>query len=263
MKKKMVATLALAALFSGTSSAAVLRVAADPVPHSEILNYVKKIDPQLDLQVIELNGNLNANELLARGDIDANYFQHVPYLRDQEKALGETFDVAATVHIEPLGLYSHKVKSLKAIPDGAQVAVPNNVTNLSRALYLLQANGLITLKAGKNDAINNLATPADIDSNPHHLKIVEIESPQLPRALDDVQLAVINGNYALQAGLTPSKDALALEKAQGNPYANVLVTTPKLANDPRIKALAKDLTSPQVAKFIEQQYHGSVIPVNP
>jgi D-methionine transport system substrate-binding protein len=167
--------------------------------------------------------------------------------------------VVATVHIEPLGIYSHKVKSLKDLPDGAQVAVPNNVTNLSRALYLLQANGLITLKSS---SANTLVTRADITENPHHLKIIEVEAPQLPRALDDAQLAIINGNYALQAGLVPSKDALALEQAKDNPYANVLVTTPKLAHDPRILELAKDLESKQTAEFINQHYKGSVIPVN-
>ncbi|WP_343553719.1 MetQ/NlpA family ABC transporter substrate-binding protein [Pantoea sp.] len=259
MKKKVIAALAVISVFSTYASAAALRVAADAIPHSEILNHIKQTDKKLDLKVIELNGNLNANELLARGDIDANYFQHVPYLRDQEKALGEKFSVVATVHIEPLGIYSHKVKSLKDLPDGAQVAVPNNVTNLSRALYLLQANGLIKLKS---NSVNTLVTSADISDNPHHLKIIEVEAPQLPCALDDAQLAIINGNYALQAGLVPSKDALALEQAKDNPYANVLVTTPKLAHDPRILELAKDLESKQTAEFINQHYQGSVIPVN-
>ncbi|PIF23445.1 MetQ/NlpA family ABC transporter substrate-binding protein [Candidatus Pantoea floridensis] len=259
MNKKVIAALAMMSVFSTYASAAALRVAADAVPHSEILNHIKQTDKKLDLNVIELNGNLNANELLARGDVDANYFQHVPYLRDQEKALGETFSVVATVHIEPLGIYSHKVKSLKDLPDGAQVAVPNNVTNLSRALYLLQANGLLKLNSTR---ANTLVTSADITDNPHHLKIIEVEAPQLPRALDDAQLAIINGNYALQAGLVPSKDALALEQAKDNPYANVLVTTPKLAKDPRILELAKDLESKQTAEFINQHYRGSVIPVN-
>jgi len=259
MNKKVIAALAMMSVFSTYASAAALRVAADAVPHSEILNHIKQTDKNLDLNVIELNGNLNANELLARGDVDANYFQHVPYLRDQEKALGETFSVVATVHIEPLGIYSHKVKSLKDLPDGAQVAVPNNVTNLSRALYLLQANGLLKLNSTR---ANTLVTSADITDNPHHLKIIEVEAPQLPRALDDAQLAIINGNYALQAGLVPSKDALALEQAKDNPYANVLVTTPKLAKDPRILELAKDLESKQTAEFINQHYRGSVIPVH-
>ncbi|VTN87370.1 methionine ABC transporter substrate-binding protein [Klebsiella pneumoniae] len=244
-----------------SAQAAALRVAADPVPHAEILNYIKKIDPSLDLKVVELTSGVNANELLASGDVDANYFQHVPYLKDQEKALGKTFAVAATVHIEPLGIYSHKHKDFSSLPENATVAVPNNTTNLSRALFLLQAQKLIKLDPKFTDPATTLATPKDIVENPKHLKILEIESPQIPRSLDDVDLAVINGNYALEAGLVPAKDALGLESAEHNPYANILVTTPALANDPRIKALAKDLTSPQVAEFIRKTYNGSVIPV--
>jgi D-methionine transport system substrate-binding protein len=228
----------------GTAQAEALRIAADPVPHAEILNYVKKLDPKLDIKIVELTSGANANELLASGDVDANYFQHVPYLKSQEKALGKTFAVAATVHIEPLGIYSHKYKDFKSVPDGATVAVPNNVTNLSRALFLLQSQGLIKLDAKFTDPASTLATPKDIVENPKHLKILEVESPQIPRSLDDVALAVINGNYALEAGLSPAKDALGLESAEHNPYANILVTNPSLANDPRIKELAKDLTSP-------------------
>ena len=243
------------------AQAAPLRVAADPVPHAEILNYVKKIDPQLDLQVVELTDGANANELLANGDVDANYFQHVPYLKAQEKALGKSFTVAATVHIEPLGIYSHKYNDLNSLPNNATVAVPNNVTNLSRALFLLQSQGLIRLDSKFTDPATTQATPKDIVENPKQLKIREIESAQIPRSLDDVDLAVINGNYALEAGLLPAKDALGLESASHNPYANILVTNPQLANDPRIKALAKDLASPQVAAFIRKQYNGSVIAV--
>ena len=254
--------LALSLAWS-SAQAETLRIAADPVPHAEILNYVKKLDPKLDIKIVELTSGANANELLASGDVDANYFQHVPYLKSQEKALGKTFAVAATVHIEPLGIYSRKYKDLKSVPDNASVAVPNNVTNLSRALFLLQSQGLIKLDAKFTDPASTLATPKDIVENPKHLKILEIESPQIPRSLDDVALAVINGNYALEAGLSPAKDALGLESADHNPYANILVTNPNLANDPRIKELAKDLTSPQVAEFIRKTYNGSVIPVAP
>ncbi|STT48688.1 methionine ABC transporter substrate-binding protein [Klebsiella pneumoniae] len=167
------------------------------------------------------------------------------------------------MHIEPLGIYSHKHKDFSSLPENATVAVPNNTTNLSRALFLLQAQKLIKLDPKFTDPATTLATPKDIVENPKHLKILEIESPQIPRSLDDVDLAVINGNYALEAGLVPAKDALGLESAEHNPYANILVTTPALANDPRIKALAKDLTSPQVAEFIRKTYNGSVIPVAP
>lgn len=261
----LVRTAVLTALTStftlSAQAAEALRVAADPVPHAEILQFVQKLDPSLNLKVIEIPNGVNSNELLAHGDVDANYFQHVPYLHSQEQVLGQKFAVAATVHIEPLGVYSHKHKTFADVPDKGTVAVPNNVTNLSRALYLLQDQGLITLKPGFTDPAKNQATPKDIASNPKHLKILEIESPQIPRSLDDVDLAVINGNYALEAGLNPAKDALGLEKAAGNPYANILVTTPALENDQRIKQLAKDLQSPEVAKFITEKYAGSVIPV--
>jgi D-methionine transport system substrate-binding protein len=266
MFKKTGLTLAvLGGLIASLSALALepLRVAADPVPHAQILAYIQKIDPQLNLKVIEIPNGVNSNELLAHGDVDANYFQHLPYLKSQEQALGENFAVAATVHIEPLGIYSRRHKSFDQVPLKGTVAVPNNVTNLSRALYLLQDNGLIKLKTGFNDPATDQATPKDIAENPKQLKILEIESPQIPRALEDVDLAVINGNYALDAGLAPATDALGLEKADGNPYANILVTTPKLQDDPRIKQLAKDLTSPEVARFITDTFAGSVIPVDP
>ncbi|CAI8773991.1 Lipoprotein [Pseudomonas sp. IT-P253] len=266
MLKKTGLTLAvLGALVASFNALALepLRVAADPVPHAQILAYVQKLDPHLNLKVIEIPNGVNSNELLVHGDVDANYFQHLPYLKSQEQALGEKLAVAATVHIEPLGIYSHRHKTFAQVPQKGTVAVPNNVTNLSRALYLLQDNGLIKLKAGFNDPATDQATPKDIAENPKQLKILEIESPQIPRSLDDVDLAVINGNYALEAGLVPAKDALGLEKAEHNPYANILVTTPKLQDDPRIKQLAKDLTSPEVAKFITDNFSGSVIPVIP
>ncbi|MBG6245940.1 metal ABC transporter substrate-binding protein [Candidatus Symbiopectobacterium sp. 'North America'] len=252
--------LAVSVTFSASASQA-LRVAADPVPHSEILAQVQKIYPQNALKVIELTSGVNANELLAHDDVDANYFQHVPYLRDQEKALEKQFVVAATVHVEPLGVYSRKHKSFSEVPEGCTVAVPNNVTNLSRALYLLQSQGLVKLKPGYSDPAKDQATPKDIAENPKKLKIKEVEAAQIPRSLDDVDRAVINGNYALEAGLVPAKDALRLERAEHNPYANILVTTPALQNDPRIKKLAADLESKAIADFIAQRYNGSVIPV--
>lgn len=243
------------------SAAEPLRVAADPVPHAEILAYVQKLDPQLQLKIIEIPNGVNSNELLAHGDVDANYFQHLPYLKSQEQALGQPFAVVASVHIEPLGIYSKRYQGFDQVPQGASVAVPNNVTNLSRALYLLQSYQLIRLKPGFSDPARDQATAKDIADNPKQLKILEIESPQIPRALEDVDLAVINGNYALEAGLVPARDALGLEKAEHNPYANILVTTPKLQDDPRIRQLAKDLGSAQVARYISETYSGSVIPV--
>ncbi len=247
---------------AGAADAPPLRIAADAIPHAEILAYAQKITPGLKLDVIEIPNGVNPNELLAHGDVDANYFQHVPYLHSQEAALGRKFVVAATVPIEPLGVYSRKYRRFDQVPEGATVAVPNNATNLSRALFLLQAQGLVKLKPGLTGVDRSLATPRDIVANPKRLKVLEIESPQLPRALDDVALAVINGNYALEAGLSPAKDALGLEPVAGNPYANVVVTTPQLAGDPRIRKLADALGSPAVARFIRDRYQGSVIPVH-
>ncbi|MEA1674659.1 MetQ/NlpA family ABC transporter substrate-binding protein [Nitrospirillum sp. BR 11163] len=257
----------LALMLAGQAAWAVdapLRIIASPIPHAEILQFVqRKLAPDLKLKIIEASGDLRLNELLARGDVDANFFQHRPFLESEEKMLGVTLAPVTAVHIEPLGVYSTKVTSLRDLPQGAKVSIPNNVVNLSRALYLLQENGLITLRQGADARDSQLATARDITANPQGLKIIEVDAAQLPRTLPDVTLAVINGNYALEAGLQPAKDALALEKAAGNPYANLLVTTPALEHDPRIQRLARLLDGPEVAAFIRERYKGAVIPVHP
>lgn len=243
------------------AAAAPLRVVASSVPHAEILEFVAdKLASDLPLKTIEISGDLRPNALLRDGDADANFFQHVPFLRSEEAAMGMRFAVVAAVHIEPLGLYSRRAKSLADLPAGGVVSLSNSVSNTSRGLSLLQANGLIRLRtkeAGAN------ATLDDVIENPKNLRFVEIAPPQLPRSLDDVALAVINGNYALEAGLEPARDALALERAEGNPYANVLVTTEGLAKDPRVLRLGTLLTSAEVATFIRNRYRGSVVPVRP
>ncbi len=241
------------------AAAPPLRVVASSVPHAEILEFVaEKLASDLPLKVIEISGDLRPNALLRDGDADANFFQHVPYLRSEEAAMGLRFAVIAAVHIEPLGLYSRRAKSLADLPVGGVVALSNNVSNTSRGLSLLQANDLIRLRAAEAGI---KATLDDVIENPKNFRFVEIAPPQLPRSLDDVALAVINGNYALEAGLEPARDALALERAEGNPYANVLVTTEGLAKDPRVERLAMLLTSADVAAFIRNRYRGSVIPV--
>ncbi|MGX9978426.1 MetQ/NlpA family ABC transporter substrate-binding protein [Methylobacterium fujisawaense] len=241
------------------AATAPLRVVASSVPHAEILEFVAdQLAPDLPLKTIEISGDLRPNALLRDGDADANFFQHVPFLRSEEAAMGVRFAVVAAVHIEPLGLYSRRAKSLADVPAGGTVALSNSVSNTSRGLSLLQANGLIRLRA-KDAGVN--ATLDDVLENPKNFRFVEIAPPQLPRSLDDVAIAVINGNYALEAGLEPARDALALERAEGNPYANVLVTTEGLAKDPRIQRLATLLTSAEVAAFIRSRYRGSVIPV--
>jgi D-methionine transport system substrate-binding protein len=244
---------------SGTDTSKPLVVGASPVPHAEILDYIaKNLAPKagLKLEVKQFTDYVLPNTALVDHQLDANYFQTPAYLADQEKARGFTATSIVGVHIEPLGLYSHKVSGVAAIPDGAQVAIPNDATNEARALRLLAANKLLTL--GDNNS--QTATVRDISANPKHLKFAEVEAAQTPRALDDADLAVINGNYALEAGLTPAKDALVLESARHNPNQNILVTLPGERDDPRVKTLAKLLTSPEVKQFIESRYKGAVLP---
>jgi D-methionine transport system substrate-binding protein len=210
----------------------------------------------LNLEIREFTDYVVPNTALDEGQVDANYFQTPGYLEDQSRARGFDFVSVADVHVEPLGLYSKKLRSIDEIDDGAKVAIPNDAANEARALRLLDANGLIRL----DDPESETVTPRDIADNPHDLDFTEVEAAQTPRALDDVDLAVINGNYALEARLSPADDALALERAEGNPNANLLVTTPELRDDPRIVELARLLRSPEVRRFIEQKYRGAVIP---
>lgn len=252
-------TLSLVVGRAARAAGPPLRVVASSVPHAEILRFVSEtLAPGFPLTILEISGDLRPNALLRDGDADANFFQHVPYLRAEEAALGIRFAVVATVHVEPLGLYSRRARALADLPKGGVIALPNNVSNASRSLTLLQENGLIRLRPGGEGI---LATTDDIAENPKAFRFVEIDAAQLPRALDDVALAVINGNSALEAGLTPARDALELERADGNPYANVLVTTEALARDPRILRLVDLLTSAEVAGFIRTRYRGSVVPV--
>ncbi|NNN32390.1 ABC transporter substrate-binding protein [Streptomyces sp. S3(2020)] len=235
-----------------------LVVAASPVPHAEILTYVKDNLAKkagLDLEVKEFTDYVTPNTATEDGSVDANYFQNQPYLDDFNKKNGTHIVPVVTVHLEPLGLYSNKVKSADALKSGATIAVPNDSVNEARALKLLDANGIITLK----DGVGNDATPADITENPKNLEFKELEAAQTPRSLDDVDAAVINGNYAIEADLSPAKDALVLESATDNPYGNFLAVKDGNEDDPRVKKLAELLTSDEVKKFIEDKYDGSVI----
>ncbi|MGW4561710.1 MetQ/NlpA family ABC transporter substrate-binding protein [Streptomyces sp. NPDC004561] len=256
--------LGLTACGSGKSSGSAdhsgpLVVAASPTPHTEILDFVKKNLAKkagLDLEVKEFTDYITPNTATEDGSVDANYFQNKPYLDDFNKKRGTDIVPVVTVHLEPLGLYSHKVKKADALKSGATIAVPNDAVNEARALKLLADNGLITLKSG----VGNEATPQDITKNPKNLQFKEVEAAQTPRSLDDVDAAVVNGNYAISAGLKPAKDALVLESAKNNPYGNFLAVKKGDEKDPRVKKLAKLLTSPEVKKFIEDKYQGSVIP---
>ncbi|MFD7032794.1 MetQ/NlpA family ABC transporter substrate-binding protein [Streptomyces sp. NPDC059917] len=241
-----------------TDESKPLVIAASPSPHADILNFVKdKLAAKdgLKIEVKEFTDYVLPNTATEQGQVDANFFQHKPYLDDFNKKNNTHIVPVVNVHLEPLGLYSKKVKSLADIKAGQTVAVPNDPTNEGRALQLLAANKLITLK----DGVGTAAKLADI-TDKKGLEFKELEAATVPRALNDVDAAIINGNYAIEAKLVPAKDALVLEKAEGNPYANLLAVKDGKQNDPRIQKLAKLLNSDEVKKFIEEKYQGSVIP---
>ncbi|MEV7006924.1 MetQ/NlpA family ABC transporter substrate-binding protein [Streptosporangium sp. NPDC051022] len=241
------------------SAAEVLKVGASPVPHAQILKFVKdKLAAKegLNLEIVEFTDYVQPNVQLNDGQLGANFFQHKPYLDDFNASKGTKLTFVQPVHLEPLGLYSKKITEAGALPSGATVAVPNDATNLGRALKLLADNGLVTLKEG----VGTTATERDVAANPKGLKFQPLEAAQLPRSLEDVDAAVINGNYAIEAGLKPAENALVLEKAEGNPYVNGLVVAAGHEQDPRVVKLAKLLAGPEVKQFIEQTYKGAVIP---
>ncbi|MFB8242571.1 MetQ/NlpA family ABC transporter substrate-binding protein [Kitasatospora purpeofusca] len=244
---------------SSSDANAPLTVVASPTPHGQILKYVKDNladKAGLKLNVKEVTDYVTPNTAVQDGSADANYFQHVPYLEDFNKKRGTDIVSVEAVHLEPLGVYSKKVKAIAELPDGATIGLPNDATNEGRALKLLADNKLITLKDGAGTA----ATPADVTGNPKNFKWKELEAAQLPRSIADVDAAVINGNYALDSGLKPATDAIVLEKAEGNPYANILAVKKGKENDPRVKKLAELLHSAEVKKFIDDTFQGSVIP---
>lgn len=212
----------------------------------------------LKLEVKEFTDYVTPNTAVQQGEVDANYFQHQPYLTDFNKKNGTDIVAVpgATVHLEPLGVYSKGVKKLDDLKKGATVALPNDTTNEARALKLLAANGVIGLKSG----VGYDATPKDVTTNPKGLKFKELEAAQLPRSLGDVDAAVINGNYTLEADLSPAEDAIAAESPKDNPYGNFLAVKKGKEDDPRVQKLAKLLTSPEVKKFIEDKYQGAVVP---
>ncbi|MDX2932235.1 MetQ/NlpA family ABC transporter substrate-binding protein [Streptomyces ipomoeae] len=244
---------------SASDTSGPLVVAASPTPHAEILTFVKDNlakEAGLDLEVKEFTDYVTPNTATEDGSVNANYFQNQPYLDDFNKKNGTHIVPVVTVHLEPLGLYSKKLESADDLKSGATIAVPNDSVNEARALKLLDAGGIITLK----DGVGNDATPADIAENPKKLQFKELEAAQTPRSLDDVDAAVVNGNYAIEADLSPAKDALVLESAKDNPYGNFLAVKDGDEDDPRVKKLAELLTSDEVRKFIENEYDGSVIP---
>ncbi len=244
-------------LATGAQAATKLSVAATPIPHAEILEQVKPVLAKegIELDIKVFTDYVQPNQQVFDKAIDANFFQHRPYLETFNKEQKTNLVGVGLVHVEPFGAYSKKLKKGDAIPDGAVVAIPNDPSNGARALLLIQKQGLIKLK----DSSNLLATAADVVENPKKLKFKELEAATLPRVLDDVTFALINANYALEAGLKPTQEALFIEDAE-SPYANLVATTPEKAESAEVKALVKALQTPEVKKFIEDKYAGAVVP---
>lgn len=271
MKKTLIAALALllsvSTAFAGgakeeTKSTAsqgpvTLKVGATPEPHAALLNLVVDdlAKQNISLKVVEFTDYVTPNEALENGELDANYFQHIPYLESFNKEKGYHLVNAGGIHVEPFALYSKKVKSLANLPDGATIAIPNDPTNEGRGLLLLQAAGLLKL----DDKAGLEATPVDIKENPKKLKFQEVEAASLPRVLEDVDAAVINGNYAIPAGLVATRDGLFVEDSS-SPYVNVIAVKAGHENDPAIKALVAALKSQKVADYVAQHYpNGEVV----
>ncbi|KAA2252921.1 MetQ/NlpA family ABC transporter substrate-binding protein [Solihabitans fulvus] len=245
-----------------SDSGAPLKIGASQVPHAQILKFVADNlakDKGLKLEVKEFTDYVQPNTALADGSLDANYFQTPPFLDNFKAKSGAKLEWIVGVHIEPLGLYSNKIKKIADLANGAKIAVDNDPANENRALKLLEANGLIKIKP--EVAAANKATIRDLAENPKNLQFVELEAAQVPRSLDDTDASVINGNYAIKIGKKPATDALVLEKAENNPNVNGLVTRAELKDDKRIKDLAELLQSQQVKDFIKKTYDGSVLPV--
>ena len=258
MKKVLLFTALAAALTAGLAQAGEkLVVAATPVPHAEILELIKPTLAKegVDLEIKVFTDYVQPNVQVAEKHLDTNYFQTLPYLESFNKGKGTNLVTVIGVHVEPFGGYSKKIKNLSELKDGATIAIPNEGSNSGRALILLQKAGLIELK----DPTNAVSTPKDIAKNPHNFKFKELESALLPRVLDQVDLDMINTNYALEAGLNPATDALVIEGSD-SPYVNFLVARPDNKNSDAIQKLAKALTSPEVKAFIEQKYKGAVVP---
>lgn len=250
----------LAALAPGRAAHADqhLKVGIMSGPEEEILDVVKKVAARdgLDLELVAFSDYVMPNEALEAGEIDANAFQHLPYLENQIETRGYRIVAIGKTIVTPMGAYSRKVKSLDELASGAKVGIPNDPTNGGRALLLFQKKGLIGLK----DGVGLTPTVLDIVENLTDLNFVELDAAQLARALDDVDAAVINTNYALEAGLDPIKDAIAIEDRENNPYANVIAVREADKDKPAFKKLVKAYQSPEVASFLESRFKGSTLP---
>lgn len=239
------------------SDKVVLKVGATAVPHAEILQVVKPMLEKegVELQIVEFSDYVQPNLAVSDKELDANFFQHIPYLEKFCAERNLKLANAAGIHIEPMGVYSKKVKTLGELQQGASVAIPNDPTNGGRALALLEKAGLIKLKDGAG--VN--ATVADVEKNERNLQFKELEAAQIPRSLDDVTAAVINTNYALEAGLVPAKDAMAIEDGN-SPYVNIIAVSAGDEKREDIQKLIKALKSEEVKKFIADKYKGAILP---
>ena len=276
MKKKSILSVVLAGVLAigligcgGTGSNGsgadskddkVIKIGVTPKPHKEIVDAaVSLLEKEgYKVEITEFNDYVQPNTAVEEGSLDVNFFQHTPYLNEQVQSRGLHLKSVAAIHLEPMGLYSKKITSLDELKDGSTIAVPNDPSNEARALKLLAANGLIKIKDGE------LVTPADITENPKNLQFSELEAAAVPRAVDDVDAAVINGNYAIEAGFDPTTNAIVKEDKDSEaakPYANIVVVKEGNENLEKIQALIKALTSDEVRDFINKEYNGAVIPV--
>ncbi len=244
------------ALMAGMAMAEDIKVGVSPGEHAEIMEEVAKVAAPkgLNIKVVEFSDYVVPNQALADGDIQANSFQHVPYLDNQMKDRGFDLKVVGTTITTPMGVYSHHLKALADLKDGATVGIPNDPTNGGRALLVLQQLGVIKVapEAGLKPTV------LDVTENPKKLKFQELDAAQLPRSLADLDAALINTNYAIASGLNPKTDAIAMESAD-NPYVNVIVVKNGDQDKPWVKELVESYHSPEVKKFIEDKYHGTVL----
>lgn len=277
MKKKSILSIVLAGVLAlglvgcggaastGSSSAdskddKVIKIGVTPKPHKEIVDItVPLLEKEgYTVEITEFNDYVQPNTEVEEGSLDCNFFQHTPYLNEQNESRGLHLKSVAAIHLEPMGLYSKKITNIDELQDGATIALPNDPSNEARALKLLASEGLIKINEGE------LVTPADITENPKNLKFNELEAAAVPRSVDDVDAAVINGNYAIEAGFDPTTNAIIKEDKDSEaakPYANILVVKEGNEDLDKIQALIKALTSDEVKDFINKQYNGSVIPV--
>ena len=235
-----------------------IRLGVSPVPHEEI---IKALEPEfkktgLDVEVTTFDDYVMPNLALDQGDLDANFFQHAPYLDDFIKERGVKLANLGAVHLEPIGFYSDKYKSVDELEDGDEILIPNDATNGGRALILLEKAGVIKL----NDPSNLAVTEKDITENPKNLKFTAVEAATIPRAYEDAAIAVINSNFALEAKLSPKKDAIAIEKSEGNPFANIIAAREEDKDNETYKKVLEAFQSDEVRKYIEEKFDGEIIP---